>query len=195
MMKIGFIGAGHIGKALAKKFVKAGYPVIISNSRGPDSLQALIRELGELASAGTSEEAANADLVVLAVMWDQAPEALGKVKDQLAGKIVIDATNNMNSAATDKPTSVVISEQIPGAKVVKAFNTLMAATLDADPQTGSGNRVIFFSGDHPDAKDTVGKIITEFGFAGIDLGDLQQASPLTEFAKALSVQNLVSYPN
>lgn len=194
-MKIGFIGAGHIGKALAKKFVKAGYPVIISNSRGPGSLQPLVSELGELATAGTSEEAAGADLIVLAVMWDQTSDALGKVKDQLAGKIVIDATNNMNSGATDQPTSVVISGQIPGAKVVKAFNTLMAATLDADPQVDNGNRVIFFSGDHADAKETIGKIIKEFGFAGIDLGGLQQASPLTEFAKALSVQNLVSYPN
>jgi predicted dinucleotide-binding enzyme len=62
-MKIGFIGAGHIGKALAKKFVNAGYPVIISNSRGVESLQPLVKELGDLASADTSEDAANADLI------------------------------------------------------------------------------------------------------------------------------------
>lgn len=190
-MKVGFIGAGHIGKALAKKFVNAGYPVIISNSRGVDSLQALVEELGELASAGTTEDAANADLVVLAVIWDQIAGALEKVKKQLAGKIVIDATNNMNSGAEDQPTSIMISEQIPEAKVVKAFNTLMAATLDADPADGNGKRVIFFSGDHQDAKETVGEIIAKLGFAGVDLGDLKQASPITEFAKPLSGLNLI----
>lgn len=194
-MKIGFIGAGHIGKALAKKFVNAGYPVIISNSRGVESLQPLIKELGDLASAGTSEDAANADLVVLAVMWDQTSGALEKVKKQLAGKIVIDATNNMNSSPSDKPTSIVISELIPETTVVKAFNTLMAATLDADPAVNNGKRVIFFSGDHPSAKETVGRIITQLGFAAVDLGDLKQASPITEFAKAVSTLNLVSYPN
>jgi predicted dinucleotide-binding enzyme len=194
-MKIGFIGAGHIGKALAKKFVNAGYPVIISNSRGVESLQPLVKELGELASAGTTEDAANADLVVLAVMWDQTSGALEKVKKQLAGKIVIDATNNMNGGAADKPTSIVISELIPEATVVKAFNTLIAATLDADPAINGGNRVIFYSGDHPAAKESVGRIITDLGFAAVDLGDLKQASPITEFLKALSTLNLVSYPN
>ncbi|OOQ58418.1 NADPH-dependent F420 reductase [Mucilaginibacter pedocola] len=194
-MKIGFIGAGHIGKALAKKFVNAGFPVIISNSRGPESLQPLVNELGGLATAGTSEDAATADLVVLTVLWDQIPGALAKVKDQLAGKIVIDTTNNMNSGAADKPTSAAISELIPGAKVVKAFNTLIAATLDTDPVVDNGKRVIFYSGNHPSAKETVGNIITQFGFAGVDLGSLDQGSPITEFGKALSVLNLVSYPN
>jgi predicted dinucleotide-binding enzyme len=194
-MKIGFIGAGHIGKALAKKFVNAGYPVIISNSRGVESLHPLVKELGELALAGTTEDAANADLVVLAVMWDQTSGALEKVKKQLAGKIVIDATNNMNGGAADKPTSIVISELIPEATVVKAFNTLIAATLDADPAVNGGNRVIFYSGDHPAAKESVGRIITDLGFAAVDLGDLKQASPITEFLKALSTLNLVSYPN
>ena len=194
-MKIGFIGAGHIGKALAKKFVTAGYPVILSNSRGVESLRPLIEELGDLASAGTSEEAANADLVVLAVMWDQTFGALEKIKKQLAGKIVIDATNNMNSSPLDKPTSIVISELIPDSTVVKSFNTLIAATLDADPAVNNGKRVIFFSGDHQPAKETVGKLITQLGFEGVDLGDLKQGSPITEFGKAVSALNLISYPN
>ncbi len=194
-MKVGLIGAGHIGKALAKKFVKAGYTIIVSNSKGPESLKSLVDELGELATAGTSEDAAKADLVVLAVMWENTKEALTTVKEHLAGKIVIDATNNMNSNPDDKPTSVVISELIPSAKVVKAFNTLMAATLDLDPEVENGKRVIFYSGDHADAKETVGRIITDFGFAAVDLGNLQQASPITEFLKALSTLNLVNYPN
>ena len=101
----------------------------------------------------------------------------------------------MNGGAADKPTSIVISELIPEATVVKAFNTLIAATLDADPAVNGGNRVIFYSGDHPAAKESVGRIITDLGFAAVDLGDLKQASPITEFLKALSTLNLVSYPN
>jgi len=194
-MKVGFIGAGHIGKALAKKFVNAGYPVIISNSRGVESLQSLVEELGDLATAGTSEDAANADLVVLAVMWEQTTSALEKLKKQLSGKTVIDATNNMNSSPDDQPTSVVISQLIPDSQVVKAFNTLIAATLDEDPAVNDGKRVIFYSGDHTSEKETVGRIISDLGFAAIDLGDLKQASPLTEFFKPLSALNLVSYPN
>lgn len=194
-MKIGFIGAGHIGKALAKKFVTAGYPVILSNSRGVESLQPLIDELGELASAGTSEDAASADLIVLAVMWDQTSGALEKIKRQLSGKIVIDATNKINSSPHDKPTSIIISELIPESTVVKAFNTLIAATLEANPAVNNGKRVIFFSGDHQPAKETVGNIIKQLGFEAVDLGDLKQSSPLTEFGKALSALNLISYPN
>lgn len=80
----------------------------------------------------------------------------------------------------------MISELIPEAMVVKAFNTLIAATLDADPAVDNGKRVIFFSGDHPFAKETVGRIITDLGFGAVDLGDLKQGAPITEFAKALS---------
>ena len=194
-MKIGIIGAGHIGQALAKKFIRAGYPVILSNSRGPESLQPLIAELGALAIAGTTEDAAHADLVVLAVMWNQTKEVLQQIKDLIKGKILIDTTNNLNSSAADKPTSITISELIPEVKVVKAFNTLLAATLDFEPVANGGNRVIFYSGDYPDAKSTVSMIISDLGFAAIDLGDLKQSSPLTEIFKPLSGLNLVSHPN
>jgi predicted dinucleotide-binding enzyme len=196
-MKIGIIGAGEIGQALAKKLINAGYPVILSNSRGVESLQPLIKELGTLAIAGTSEDASNADLVILAVKWGQIPEVVNKLKKQLAGKIVIDTSNRPkdgNSKDYGKPASVVVSELLPDSKIVKVFNHLYAKSIEADPIVGNGKRVSFISGDDLSAKETVGKIITQFGFQVIDLGSLEQAGPITDFGTALSGLNLVSYP-
>lgn len=195
-MKIGIIGAGHIGKALAKKLVNAGYAVVLSNSRGVASLQPLVKELGGLAVAGTNEDAANADLVILAVRWEQIPDVLNKLGKQLAGKIVVDASNRPNdgNANLAKPATAVVATLIPESKVVKAFNTLYARWLDADPAVNNGKRVLFVSGDHPAAKETVGKVITAIGFKLVDLGTLEQSGPVTDLGKVFSGLNLVSYP-
>jgi len=196
-MKIGIIGAGEIGQALAKKLIKAGYAVILSNSRGIESLQPLVKELGTLVIAGTSEDASNADLVILAVKWGQIPDVVNKLKKQLSGKIVIDTSNrpkDANATNLEKPASVVVSELIPDSKIVKAFNHLYARSIEADPKVDNGKRVSFISGDDPSANETVGKIITQLGFKVVDLGRLEQAGPITDFGTALSGLNLVSYP-
>ncbi|MGN8056125.1 NADPH-dependent F420 reductase [Pedobacter sp. 22163] len=197
-MKIGIIGAGQIGKALAKKLVNAGYPVIISNSRGAESLQPLVKELGTLALAGTSEDASKADVVILAVRWEKVSLVLNKLKQQLIGKIVIDASNrpqDANLPDQKKPSSAVVADLIPDSKIVKAFNTLFARWLEADPAVDNGKRVSFISGDHRSAKETVGKIITQLGFKVVDLGNLIQAGQITDFGTPLSGLNLVSYPS
>lgn len=194
-MKIGIIGAGHIGKALARKLINAGYAVILSNSRGVESLQPLVKELGTLAKAGTNEDACNADVVILAVRWEQIPDVLNKVKKQLTGKIVIDASNRPKDGNSLKPASVVVAGLIPDSKIVKAFNTLYARWLEADPAVDNGKRVSFISGDHPSANETVGKIITQLGFKVVDLGSLEQAGPITDLGTALSGLNLVNYPS
>ncbi|CAM3915499.1 hypothetical protein SAMN06265348_111216 [Pedobacter westerhofensis] len=193
-MKTGIIGAGHIGKALAKKLVNAGYPVILSNSRGVESLQPFIKELGTLALAGTNEDASNADVVILAVRWEQIPDVVSKLKKQLAGKIVIDASNRPQENKSAKPASIVVAELLPDSKIVKAFNCLFARWLEADPAVNGGKRVSFISGDHPSANETVGKMITQLGFKVVDLGSLEQAGPVTDLGTALSGLNLVSYP-
>lgn len=194
-MKIGIIGAGHIGKALANKLINAGYPVILSNSRGVESLQPLVKELGTLAIAGTNEDAGHADVVILAVRWEQIPDVLNKLKNQLRGKIVVDASNRPNGGNSSKPASVVVAELIPESKIVKAFNCLYARWLEADPAVDNGKRVSFISGDHPSAKETVGKIITQLGFKVVDLGTLEQAGPITDLGTALSGLNLISCPS
>ncbi|MDC6390603.1 NADPH-dependent F420 reductase [Maribacter sp. PR1] len=198
-MKMGIIGAGQIGKALAKKLIKAGYPVILSNSRGMESLQPLVEELGTLATAGTNEDACNADVIILAVMWWHIPDVLNKLKKQLKGKIVIDVSNNFtkdgDSPKLEKPTGVIVAELIPDTKIVKAFNHLFGKWIEAEPIVGNGKRVSFISGDYVSAKEIVGKIITELGFKVIDLGNLEQGGRITDVGNALSGLNLVSYPN
>ena len=197
-MKIGIIGAGQVGRALAKKFMKAGYPVIISNSRGPETLRELVLDLGTLALAGSSEDAANADIVVLAVMWWKIPEVLEKLKDQLKGKIVIDVSNyypkDGKMVAPEIPTGLTVNALIPDSKVVKAFNHLYGKWIEAEPAVGAGKRVSFISGDHPEANRTVKEIISSFGFEVVDLGSLAQGGKLTDIGAPLSGINLVSYP-
>lgn len=197
-MKIGIIGAGHIGQALAKKLTNAGYPVVISNSRGIESLQPLVNELGALATAGTNEDVAQADMVILAVRWEQMNNVLNQIKEPLAGKVVVDASNYSNDPSyprLERSATAVVAEQIPDSKVVKAFNALYSKWLDANPRVENGKRVSFISGDSPSAKETVGKIITDMGFKVVDLGNLEQAAPLTDFGKTFSGMNLVSYPS
>jgi predicted dinucleotide-binding enzyme len=197
-MKIGIIGAGQIGKSLAKKLINAGYSVILSNSRGIKSLKPLVEELGTLAIAGTNEDASNADIIILAVMWDHIPDVLDKLRKQLKGKIVIDVSNffpkDGNSSKLEKPTGVMVAELIPDAKIVKAFNHLYGKWIEADPQVDNGKRVSFISGDYPSANITVAKVITSLGFEVVDLGNLEQAGRITDVGTVLSGLNLVSYP-
>ncbi|RZK69989.1 MAG: NADP oxidoreductase [Pedobacter sp.] len=197
-MKIGIIGAGQIGKSLAKKLINAGYSVILSNSRGIKSLKPLVEELGTLAIAGTNEDASNADIIILAVMWDHIPDVLEKLRKQLKGKIVIDVSNSFlkdgNSSKLKKPTGVMVAELIPDAKIVKAFNHLYGKWIEADPQVDKGKRVSFISGDYPSANNTVAKVITALGFEVVDLGTLEQGGRITDVGTVLSGLNLVSLP-
>lgn len=197
-MKIGIIGAGQVGQTLAKKIIKAGYPVVISNSRGPETLRELVLELGNLALAGSIEDAAKADVVVLAVMWWKIPEVLEKLKEQLKGKIVIDVSNyypkDGKMVAPEIPTGVTVNALIPASKVVKAFNHLHGKWIEAEPVVDEGKRVSFISGDYPEANKTVKEIISSFGFEVVNLGSLEQGGKITDIGAPLSGLNLISYP-
>lgn len=175
-MKIGIIGVGKIGQAFARQVVKAGYEVIISNSRGPESLLDLVQELGGQVRAGTVAEAAAADVVFLGVLWMQV-EAVAASVPSWEGRIVIDPMNpvlpGMKAAELGgKTSSEVVASLVPGAKVVKAFNSLPPELLGADPHEAGGRRVIFYSGNDEGAKQTVADIMDRIGFAGVDLGGL-----------------------
>jgi len=185
-MKIGIIGAGGIGQAFAGHMAKAGYPVIVSNSRGPDSLAEVVKQLGPRAKAGTREEAAQADVVVLAVQWQQLREALSGLP-AWNGRILIDATNPVLQPGfrladlNGSTSSEVVASLAPGARVVKASNTLPVALLAADPKQVGGHRVLFMSGDDKAAKAEVGGILEKAGFATIDLGGLASGGRLQQF--------------
>jgi predicted dinucleotide-binding enzyme len=193
---IGIIGAGNIAQGFARHAAKAGYPVIISNSRGPESLAELVLSLGEGIQAGTVEQAAQAPIVLLALPWTHLSEGLTKLP-AWNGRIVIDATNFIvfpeftPADLGDRTSSEVVAELVPGARVVKAFNTLDAAILASDPQVAGGRRVLFFSGDDKAANETVGQLIKAMGFAGIDLGGLVAGGRLQQFGGPLPTHNLI----
>jgi 8-hydroxy-5-deazaflavin:NADPH oxidoreductase len=185
-MSIGIIGSGAIGAAFARALARAGIEATISNSRGRDSLQELVSELGPSIKAGTREQAARADLVLVAVNWSKLSAALAGLPDW-SGRIVVDA-NNPIEAPLFKPvdlngrvSSEVFAELVPGARVVKAFNHLRADILAGEPRAAGGRRVLFYSGNDNTAKAEVGALIDRIGFAGIDLGSLAVGGKLAQF--------------
>lgn len=197
-MKIGIIGAGAIGSAIARALSKAGIEVAIANSRGPESLQSLADELGPKVTPVSREHAAQADIVFLAVNWSKIPAALENLPPW-NGRIVVD-TNNPIEAPTFRPfnlegqsSSEVVARMLPGARLVKAFNHLQPALLSGDPTAEGGRRVLFYSGEDAEAKAEVGALIERLGFAGIDLGGLSEGR-LTQFPGGpLPALNLVKY--
>jgi predicted dinucleotide-binding enzyme len=195
-MHIGIIGAGNIGLAVAKTLSRAGIAATIANRRGPESLKESAA-LGPTIKAGTREQAASADIVLIAVNWSKLPAAVEGLPPW-GGRIVIDA-NNPIEAPLFKPvdlhgriSSQVVAELVTGARLVKAFNHLRADVLASDPRADGGRRVLFYSGDDSAAKAQVGALIDRLGFAGIDLGPLEIGGKLAQFPGGpLPNQNLI----
>jgi predicted dinucleotide-binding enzyme len=183
---IGILGAGAVAQALARRLSVGGHTVMLSNRRGPDSLTALAAATGPGVTAGTVDEAMQAPMVIIAIPWSQLPATLGQVADW-DNRIVIDASNPIEpphftvADLGDRASSEVVAELVPGARLVKAFNTLTPRVLALDPREAGGHRVIFFSGDDADAKAQVGAVLTSSGFAGVDLGSLAVGARLQQF--------------
>jgi 8-hydroxy-5-deazaflavin:NADPH oxidoreductase len=192
-MDVGIIGAGRLGQAMARTALRAGRQIVMANSRGPQSLASLVSTLGAGASAGTVDEAAGADIVVIAVPWPRVGEAVEGLRWD--GRIVIDATNDFDPSDLNGWTSSqVLADLVPGARVVKAANTLGAAVLASDPQQGGGRRVIFLSGDDTEAKSAATALFQDAGFVAIDLGGLVTGGALQQLGGPLSGVNLIQLP-
>ena len=179
---IGLIGAGHIGSQIARLAVSNNYNVVISNSRGPDTLSTLVAELGPRARAATPADAAKAgDLVVVTVPLKNYRSV---PVEPLAGKIVIDTNNyyperdghiaELDNESTT--TSELLQAHLPTSKVVKAFNHIYAAALTTDGQAaGTKNRrALVVAGNDQGAKATVTRLLDEFGFDTVDAGPLME---------------------
>ena len=190
---VGIIGAGRIGHAMAQIARRAGRPVVIANSRGPESLTSVVQELGEGVSAGTAKEAAAADIVVLAVMWPDVPQAVGGLEWE--GQLVIDPTNDFDPSDLDgRTSSEVVADLVAPARLVKAGNTLAAAVLGSDPHQAGGQRVIFLSGDDPEAKSEVVALFEDAGFFVVDLGGLHEGGRMQQVGAPLAGHNLIRLP-
>ena len=187
---IGIIGAGRIGQAMARTALRAGRTVVISNSRGPETLRSVVETLGDGVSAATVKEASAAAIVVLAVPW-------GNVRDALQGldwaeQVVIDATNDFDpSDLNGRTSSEVVADLVSPARVVKGANTLEATLLASEPHEAGGHRVIFLSGDDADAKSDVIALFEDAGFVAIDLGDLVTGGVLQQVRGPLAGINLI----
>jgi 8-hydroxy-5-deazaflavin:NADPH oxidoreductase len=160
-MRIGFIGAGSVGRTMARHLINAGHDIVLSNSRGPETLQELVDELGPHAKAGVKEEAVQSDLVILCVHWRHAQEALKGVAWR--GQILVDATNahvdyppdisldgvtrsRAALAKTGRSSSELVAEWAPGARLVKSISNIPMAWIN-DFGEGKPRTVIFTSGD------------------------------------------------
>jgi predicted dinucleotide-binding enzyme len=182
MATIGLIGAGRIGSQLARLAVKSGHDVVVSNSRGPETLTGLVKELGPRARAGTAMDAAQAgDIVVVTIPLKNVRQV---PVEPLAGKVVIDTNNYYPQRDGHIPeldnetttTAELLQAHLPESKVVKAFNHIYAAALTTDGQpAGTKNRrALVIAGDDPGAKATVARLIDQFGFDVVDAGPLKE---------------------
>lgn len=187
-MKIGIIGSGNVGGTLGKRWARNGHQVIFSTRDGQsDEIRKLLAEAGPNAKSGSVAEAAReSEIVVLATPWDAAENALSGAGN-LSGKILIDATNPLlpDMSGLTLGTTTSAGEQVarwaPGAKVVKAFNTV-GFNIMADPKFAGGQTAMLYCGDDANAKKTVSGLIQELGFDPIDVGPLTRSRLIEPFA-------------
>ena len=196
-MKLGFIGAGDFAQAVAKRALKAAHEVLLSNSRGPDSVRGIAHQLGAGAKPATIEEAATCQIVDLAVPWDRVAETLASLP-RWKNQILIDATNPFHGKAGsftpaevgNLSTSQLVAALAPGARVVKALNTLRASQVEAEVVVNGARRVAFVSADNDDAKVTVSALLDEFGYSVIDLGNLRDGGLIQQAGGPLAGREL-----
>src|SRR6266478_8606798 len=179
-MQIGTIGAGALAQAFAKRVLKAGFNVKMSNNRGPESLREIVNLLGRGATAVPKEEAAACEMVLLAVPWDNVPETLARLP-KWKNQILIDGVNPFHGKAGNftppnvgnLSTSQLVAALAPGARVVKAFNHMLVQNIEADPVVNWARRVAFISADDDSAKKRVLTLLEGCGYSVVDLGNLR----------------------
>jgi 8-hydroxy-5-deazaflavin:NADPH oxidoreductase len=178
-MRIGIIGSGHMGRTLAAHFVRAGHEVVLSNSRDPATLEGLVGELGDRASAATPAEAARTgEVVVVAIPFGRFRELPAT---ELQGKTVVDSGNyypqrdgHFEELDDEEATSSELLQRFLGARIVKAFNAMYSEHLrDLAKPAGDPERIgIPISGDDEESKRVVAGLVDDIGFDAVDAGPL-----------------------
>ena len=182
-MKIGVIGAGHIGGTVGGLWTKAGHPVFFS-SRHPEELQSLIAGLGPLAQAGTVDQAiAFGDIVFIAVPYGALPQIGRDYGKSLAGKIVLDANNavaNRDGAIAEEVErngiGVTSQKYLPGARLVRAFNTLNYQIFQREANRPAPRLAVPIAGDDQEAVQVAAGLVRDAGFDPVEVGKLADAS-------------------
>ena len=199
-MTYAIIGTGTVGITLARFFAAANIPVLIANSRGPETLRDIAAELGAAVTPVTVEQAVRADIVLFAV-GSLAFKDLGALRDDWSGTIVVDVTNGFmlppdvqEAEFGGRLTSEVNAGRVPGAKLVKSLNQLPYKTYAAPTPDKVGKRVVFVSSDHEDASAAVAGLVNDLGFAAIELGRIAEGGRLIQARAPLVFQNLIKYP-
>jgi 8-hydroxy-5-deazaflavin:NADPH oxidoreductase len=183
-MKIGIVGAGRIGGNAASLWAKQRHSVMLSYSREPENLEQRASAIGALASVGSVREAAEfGEVVMFSVPWTRIDEVLEEIgPEALEDKVVIDTTNQFGPDGVQelpdgKTAAQINAERMPGARYVKAFNTLTAGFQgSAAGRSGDERVAMFLCGDDDEAKETVKKLIREIGFAPVDVGGTADAA-------------------
>ncbi|WFR97922.1 NADPH-dependent F420 reductase [Rhizobium tumorigenes] len=197
-MSYSIIGTGIVGYTLASLFARGGVDVKVANTRGPEAVIPIIKDLGASVVAATLDEALEADVILLAVQFLNFKD-VGKLKSDWTGKIVVDVTNSaflppdvQERELKGRLSSEVNAERVPGAKLVKAFNQLPMQGLAA-PVPQGGRRVVFIASDYPDASTTIASLVTQLGFAPIEVGKIAEGGRLIQARNALVFHNLVKF--
>jgi predicted dinucleotide-binding enzyme len=199
-VRFGTIGAGAVAVGFAREALRTGHEVVLSNRRGPASLSKIIADLGNGASAATVDEAASLDYVLLAIPWPSVEDAL-RALPAWNGRVLIDATNPFSAYTPklvladlgDKGASEVVAGLAPGARLVKAFNSIVIERFSQGSAKDGGRRVIFVSGDHAGPVEFVKNLIASFGFAPIYLGGLAVGGRMQQAGGPLAGRDLVDF--
>jgi len=181
-MRYAIIGSGKVGQALATAFARKGLEVAIASRRSAEALAPIAKAIGPTISPKSLKDAVQADIVLLAVPFGTQKD-IAKAAESWQGKIVIDVTNAYGVAPEELgnlPSSVVISQAFPGAKLVKAFNSLPAEVLAEDPNVKGGRRVVLLSSDDEGAATRVSTLVEQLGFAPVQLGKLAEGGLLIQ---------------
>jgi predicted dinucleotide-binding enzyme len=194
-MNYAILGSGAIGTALARRFVAKSIDITIANTKGPQSLAGLVSELGPIVRPVTASEALQANVVILATPFDAVRDAVEGVEWER--RIVVDATNAIDFPAFSprdlkgRLSTQIVADAVLGARVVKAFNTLAATVLGADPVVHGGRRVLFVSSDDPSARLAIVDLVDRLGFAAVDLGGIAEGGRAQQFGGGVSGKEFV----
>jgi 8-hydroxy-5-deazaflavin:NADPH oxidoreductase len=197
-MKVGFIGAGIVTGTFGRHLIDAGHTIVVSNSRGPETLADFVAGLGPHAIAGTRAQAAECDVVILATHWVNVPAALKGI--DWRGRILVDATNahmdpkpdislagvtRSRAALRGRTSSEIVAEMAAGARLVKSISNMPMAWIQ-DFSPNKPRTVIFTSGDDAEAKQLVIDLVNSTGLVAIDLGPLATGGAMHEVGAPLS---------